>query len=142
MVWIVNAQHIKYIPGHKTDKKDTAWICKLFLPGLLKPSYIPQKEQRELRALTRYRNKLILHNASEKNYIIRILEDGNFKLDSVLGSTSGVTASKLIDKLVRNGVVTKEDIDAVYHRRIQASKEEIYLAGEGFVDGHQNICSG
>mgnify|MGYP002517322326 CR=1 FL=1 len=136
-VWIVNARHIKYVPGHKTDKMDSAWICKLLLAGLLKPSYIPPKEQRELRDLTRYRNKLIQHNASEKNRIIRVLEDCNVKLDSVVSSTSGVTASKLIDKLVQKGAVTMEDIDEVYHRRLQASKEEIYLACEGFIDDHQ-----
>ena len=136
-VWIVNARHIKYVPGHKTDRMDSVWICKLLLAGLLKPSYIPPKEQRELRDLTRYRNKLIQHNASEKNRIIRVLEDCNVKLDSVVSSTSGVTASKLIDKLVQKGAVTMEDIDEVYHRRLQASKEEIYLACEGFIDDHQ-----
>lgn len=47
-VWIVNARHIKYVPGHKTDKKDSAWICKLLIAGLLKPSYIPPKDRREL----------------------------------------------------------------------------------------------
>ena len=54
-----------------------------------------------------------------------------------MSNTSGVTATKLIDKLVQNGAVTMEDIDAVYHRRLQASKEEIYLACEGFIDDHQ-----
>ena len=136
-VWIVNARHIKYVPGHKTDKKDSAWICKLLLAGLLKPSYIPPKEQRELRDLTRYRNKLIQHIASEKNRVIRVLEDCNVKLDSVLSSTSGVTATKLIDKLIENGSVTMDDIDEVYHQRIHASKEDIYLACEGFIDEHQ-----
>lgn len=68
-VWIVNARHIKYVPGHKTDKKDSAWICKLLLAGLLKLSYIPEREQRGLRDLTRYRNKLIQNIASEKNRI-------------------------------------------------------------------------
>lgn len=65
-VWIVNARHIKNVPGHKTDKMDSEWICKLLLAGLLKPSYIPPKEQRQLRDLTRYRNKLIQQIASEK----------------------------------------------------------------------------
>ena len=55
-VWIVNARYIKNVPGHKTDKMDSEWICKLFLAGLLKPSYIPPKEQRQLRDLTRYRS--------------------------------------------------------------------------------------
>jgi len=58
-------------------------------------------------------------------------------LDSVLSSTSGVTATKLIDKLIENGFVTMGDIDEVYHQRIQASKEDIYLACEGFIDEHQ-----
>ena len=98
-VWIVNARHIKNVPGHKTDKMDSEWICKLLLAGLLKPSYIPPKEQRQLRDLTRYRNKLIQHIASEKNRIMRILEDCNIKLSSVVSSTSGSTATALIDML-------------------------------------------
>jgi len=138
-VWIVNARHIKYVPGHKTDKKDSAWICQLLLAGLLKPSYIPPKEQRELRDLTRYRNRLIQHIASEKNRIIRVLEDCNVKLDSVVSSTSGVTATHLIDKLVSNGKVTMEDIDAVYHTNLHATKAELYLACEGFIDEHQKF---
>ena len=135
-VWIVNARHIKYVPGHKTDKKDSAWICKLLLAGLLKPSYIPPREQRQLRDLTRYRTKLVQQIASEKNRIIRILEDCNVKLDSVLSSTSGVVATKLIDKLIDNGKVTMSDIDEVYHRRLAASKELLYMACEGFIEEH------
>ncbi len=98
-VWIVNARHIKYVPGHKTDKRDSAWICKLLLAGLLKPSYIPPRKQRELRDLTRYRTKLIQQAASEKNRINRVLEDCNIKLSSVVSSTHGVVATKLIHKL-------------------------------------------
>ena len=90
-VWVVNARHIKNVPGHKTDKNDSEWICKLLLAGLLKPSYIPPKEQRQLRDLTRYRNKLIQQIASEKNRTMRILEDCNIKLSSVVSDTSGVT---------------------------------------------------
>ncbi len=89
-VWIVNARHVKNVPGHKTDKKDSAWLCKLLLAGLLKPSYIPPKEPRELRDRTRYRKKLVQDIASNKNRIIRILEDCNVKLSSVLSDTSGV----------------------------------------------------
>jgi Transposase and inactivated derivatives len=83
IVWIVNTRHIKYVPGLKTNKTDSAWIYKLLLASLLKPSYIPAREQRELRDLTRYRSKLIQHIASEKNRIIRILEDCKIKLSSV-----------------------------------------------------------
>ncbi len=135
-VWIVNAAHVKYVPGHKTDKKDSAWLCKLLLAGLLKPSYIPGKEQRELRDLTRYRTKLVQSNASNKNRIIRILEDANIKLSSVLSSTSGVVGTKLIDKICEGKQITMQDIDQVYHKKLGASKEEIFEACQGFVTEH------
>jgi len=135
-VWIVNAAHIKYVPGHKTDKKDSAWICKLLLAGLLKPSYIPPKEQRELRDLTRYRTKLIQSNASNKNRIMRQLEDANIKLSSVLSSTSGVVATKLINKLCDGKEITMQDVEEVYHKKLGASKEEIFEACQGFITEH------
>jgi transposase len=135
-VWIVNARHVKYVPGHKTDKRDSKWLCKLLLAGLLKPSYIPPREQRELRDLTRYRRKLIGQIASEKNRIIRVLEDCNIKLSSVLSDTQGVVGTKLIDLLCTNGTVSMEDIESVYHGKLQASKEAIYEACEGLVTGH------
>lgn len=79
-IWIVNARHIKNVPGHKTDKMDSEWICKLLMAGLLKNSYIPPKAQRELRDLTRYRRKLIQAVSADKNRIVRVLEDGNISL--------------------------------------------------------------
>jgi len=135
-VWIVNARHIKYVPGHKTDKQDSAWICKLLLAGLLKPSYIPPREQRELRDLTRYRTKLIQHVASEKNRIIRVLEDCNVKLSSVLSSTQGVTATRLINQLCEGRTVTMKDIEEVYHGKLGASKEDLYEACQGLMTPH------
>jgi transposase len=135
-VWIVNAAHVKNVPGHKTDKKDSAWLCKLLLAGLLKPSYIPAKEQRELRDLTRYRTRLIQSNASNKNRIIRILEDANIKLSSVLSSTNGVVGTKLIDKICEGQAITLQDVDEVYHKKLEASKEEIYEACQGFITSH------
>ncbi len=135
-VWIVNARHIKYVPGHKTDKADSAWICKLLLAGLLKPSYIPDREQRELRDLTRYRTKLIQHIVSEKNRIMRILEDCNVKLSSVLSDTGGVVATKLIDMICEGKPVTMAAIEAVYHGKLSASKEDLYEACNGLVEEH------
>ena len=135
-VWIVNARHVKNVPGHKTDKKDSRWLCKLLLAGLLKPSFIPPLEQRELRDLTRYRKKLIQDVSSNKNRIIRILEDGNVKLSSVLSDTSGVTATKLINKLCEGEEVTMKDIDEVYHKKIVATKEELWEACNGHATDH------
>ncbi len=135
-VWIVNARHIKNVPGHKTDVMDSRWICKLLLAGLLKPSYIPPKEQRQLRDLTRYRNKLVQQIASEKNRIMRILEDCNIKLSSVVSDTSGVTATSLIDMLCEGRKLTLADVESVYHRKLAASPEELLEACTGNVEEH------
>ena len=115
------------------DKQDSAWICKLLLASLLKPSYIPPREQRELRDLTRYRTKLIQHVASEKNRIIWVLEDCSVKLSSVLSSTQGVTATKLINQLCEGRTVTMQDIEEVYHGKLGASKEDLYEASQGLM---------
>ena len=133
IVWIVNARHVKYVPGHKTDKHDSACICKLLLAGLLKPSYIPPKEQRELRDLTRYRKRLVEQISSNKNRIIRVLEDCNVKLSSVLSDTQGSVGSKIVDRLISGELVTMDFIDIIYHKKLKASKEEIYEACEGFM---------
>lgn len=140
-VWIVNAAHVKYVPGHKPDKKDSEWLCKLLLAGLLKPSYIPAKEQRELRDLTRYRTKLVQSNASNKNRIIRILEDANIKLSSVLSSTSGVVGPKLIDKICEGKQITMQDIDQVYHKNWEPAKMKFLKLAKGLSPPTMFTCS-
>ncbi|MCH3994441.1 IS110 family transposase [Prevotella cerevisiae] len=136
-IWVVNARHIKNVPGHKTDRMDSEWICKLLMAGLLKNSYIPPREQRELRDLTRYRRKLVQSVTADKNRIIRVLEDGNIKLSSVLSSTSGVTGEKLTALLCTGKKLTIEDVRSVYHKKIQASPEEILEACTGNLTSHQ-----
>jgi len=99
-VILVNARHIKNVPGQKTDKKDSKWIAKLLLSGLLKGSFIPPKPTRELRDLTRYRRKVVGTIASEKNRVQKILEDANIKLSSVVSDMSGAVATKIINALL------------------------------------------
>lgn len=136
-IWIVNARHIKNVPGHKTDKNDSEWICQLLMAGLLKPSFIPPRQQRELRDLTRYRRKLIGMVSANKNRIIHTLEDGNVKLSSVLSDTSGSTATKLIEMLCDGKVLTLDDVESVRHRRCQHSAEEMLEACTGYMNGHK-----
>jgi len=88
-VILVNARHVKNVPGHKTDKKDSIWLSKLLLSGLLKGSFIPKVEFRDLRDLVRYRKKVVEQISREKNRIIKILEDANIKLSSVLSNVDG-----------------------------------------------------
>lgn len=135
-VWIVNTRHIKNVPGHKTDKMDSEWICKLHLAGLLKLSYIPPKELRKLRDLTRYRNKLIQSIAAEKNRMMRVLEDCNIKYSSVVSNTSGVSVTVLIDMLCEGHKLTMTDIKSVYHKKLSASPQELLEACTGFVEEH------
>ncbi|WP_420854524.1 IS110 family transposase [Solitalea lacus] len=88
-VILVNARHVKNVPGHKTDKKDSAWIAKLLASGLLKPSFIPQQSIRELRELVRYKKKLINQRVEHVNRLHKVLQDGNIKLASVVSNVRG-----------------------------------------------------
>src|SRR5262250_3470060 len=89
-VLLVNAQHIKAVPGRKTDIKDAEWIADLLQHGLLRPSFIPPAPQRHLRDLTRYRSTLLAERARLINRLHKVLEDTNLKLTSVATNILGV----------------------------------------------------
>ena len=91
---VVNAQHMKAVPGRKTDVKDAEWIAKLLRHGLLKASYIPDRNQRELRELVRYRRSIIEERARQHNRIQKVLEGANIKLGSVVSDVMGVSATR------------------------------------------------
>jgi transposase len=133
---VVNARHLKNVPGRKTDKADSQWICKLLISGLLKGSFIPPENIQELRDLHRYKKKLIGTVASEKNRIIRVLEDANIKLSSVVSDTSGVTASYLIKGLIEGRKDLEKLIAECYHRKLQASPGQIKEAINGRLTAH------
>lgn len=121
-VILVNARHIKNVPGHKTDKKDSEWIAKLLLSGLLKGSFIPSPAIRELRVLYRQRKKLINQRSREKNRVQNILEDANIKLGSVVSDVfsktgqailwhllTGETDPIVLSNLAKGSLVRKKD---------------------------------
>jgi transposase len=135
---LVNARHIKNVPGRKTDKKDSKWIAKLLLSGLLKGSFIPPKPIRELRDLTRYRRKVVGQIASEKNRIQKILEDGNIKLSSVVSNMSGVTATKIIDAMIA-GEEDVEELIRFRHGKMQASREDLKASLKGKLTDHHRF---
>jgi transposase len=97
---LVNAQHIKHVPGRKTDVKDAQWIAELLQHGLLTGSYVPERPQRELRELTRYRTQVIRERAAELNRLQKTLEGANVKLGDVVADISGVSARKMLEALV------------------------------------------
>lgn len=135
---LVNARHVRNVPGHKTDKKDSQWLSKLLLAGLLKGSFIPPRAIRELRDLVRYKRKVADRAASEKNRIIKILEDANIKLSSVLTNVDGATGTKIINDLIA-GITDVEALLGHYHGKIKASREEVRKALEGRLTEHHQF---
>jgi transposase len=99
-VLVVNARHIKAVPGRKTDVKDCEWIAELLRHGLLHPSFIPDRPQRELRELTRYRTSLIQERAAEVNRLQKVLEGGNIKLAAVATDIMGTSGREMLAALV------------------------------------------
>jgi len=137
-ILLVNARHIKNVPGRKTDKKDSKWIAKLLLSGLLQGSFIPPKDIRELRDLTRYKRKIIQQIASEKNRIQKILEDANIKLSSVVSDMSGATAVKIIDAMIEG----EENIDNLVnmrHGKMLVSEKDLAAALKGKLTEHHKF---
>jgi transposase len=136
-VMLVNARHVKNVPGHKTDKRDSRWLTKLLLSGLLKASFIPPAETRQMRDLFRYRRKLTGQISSEKNRLQKILEDANIKLSSVVSDVFGVSATRIIDALLEG----QEDIGELVklgHPRL-ARKDELNEALVGRLTEHHRF---
>lgn len=96
---VVNARHIKSVPGRKTDVKDSEWLAELGRCGLLRKSFIPPRDLRELRLITRYRRKVSGILASEKNRLNKILDDGGVRLGCVVSDIDGVSAKKMVKAL-------------------------------------------
>lgn len=99
-VLLVNAKHIKFVPGRKTDVKDAQWIAELLQHGLLKASFIPPAPQRELRELVRYRSHLIQERSREVNRIHKVLEDANLKLSSVATDVLGASGREMLSAII------------------------------------------
>lgn len=136
---LVNARHIKNVPGRKTDKLDSEWICKLLLSGLLKASFIPEQQIRELRDLNRYEQKLTQMLSGEKNRIHKILEDANIKLSCVISDIDGVTSRRLIEGLISGVQSVEELVEAHQHHKLKSSKAERIKALTGRMRPHHKF---
>ena len=132
---LVNPREIKNVPGRKTDQKDCEWICELLQFGLLSPSFVPSKEIRELRDLTRSRTKVIQHRVSVANRIHKVLQDANIKLSSVVSDILGVSSLAMIRALV-NGERDPNRLAEMALKRLRAKIPQLRLALDGAVDEH------
>ena len=99
-ILLVNAQHVKHVPGRKTDVKDAEWLAELLAHGLLRASFIPAKPQRDLRDLTRYRVNLVQERARVNQRLQKVLEQANIKLASVATDVLGVSGRRMLEELV------------------------------------------
>ncbi|MCX5853422.1 MAG: IS110 family transposase [Deltaproteobacteria bacterium] len=134
-VILVNARHVKNVPGRKTDVKDSEWLCKLLRSGLVRGSFIPPKEIRELRDLTRYKRKLIQSVASEKQRIEKILEDTNIKLSCVASDIFGVSGTRIIEELMK-GDLKAEEMAELSKGKLRRKKDDLKEALAGHMDTH------
>jgi transposase len=137
-VLVVNAQHIKAVPGRKTDIKDAEWIADLLQHGLLKASFIPSGPQRALRDLTRYRVRLTEEKAREVNRVQKTLEDTNLKLGDVVSDIMG-KASRMILQAIVDGETDPCPLAALAVGRVHASQEQLEAALRGTITDHHRF---
>lgn len=132
---VVNAKHIKAVPGRKTDVKDAEWIADLLRHGLLRGSHIPSRPERELRELVRYRKSLIRERASEVNRVQKVLEGANIKLSSVATDMMGVTARSILEELI-GGRTDPKLLASLAKGRLRDKRDELERALKGVVGSH------
>ena len=137
-VLVVNAKHMKNVPGRKTDVKDAEWIAGLLRHGLLQASYIPNREQRELRELIRYRRSLIDERAREVNRVQKVLEGANIKLSSVASNTLGKSGRAMLEAMIR-GEESPEVLSELAKGRMKSKKADLQKALRGLMGPHQRM---
>jgi transposase len=137
-VLVVNAQHIKAVPGRKTDVKDAEWIADLLRHGLLKASFIPPLPQRDLRDLTRQRTNLVQDHARVVNQLQKVLEWANIKLTSVVSDIMGVSARAMLAAII-GGEEDQGVLAELAQGKLRAKQAELERALEGHVRAHHRF---
>ena len=134
-VLVVNAAHLKHVPGRKTDVKDAEWIAELLSHGLLRPSFVPPAPQRALRDLTRQRSNLVQERARVVNQMQKVLEWANIKLSSVVTDVTGVSARAMLEALIA-GQTDVAVLAELAQGRLRAKRAELEQALRGTLQSH------
>jgi transposase len=137
-VMVVNAAHIKAVPGRKTDRNDAEWIAELLQHGLVRPSFIPDRPQRELRDLTRTRTALIDERSAAVNRLQKVLEDANLKVASVATDIMGVSGRAMVEAILQ-GTTDPVTLAELAKGRLRAKRTELERALAGRVSGHHRL---
>lgn len=135
---LINAQHIKAVPGRKTDVNDAEWIAELLRHGLLRASFVPPLGQRELRELTRYRSTFVRERATLVNRVQKVLESANIKLASVATDVMGVSGRAMLEGIV-GGQATPEEMAELAKGRMREKRAELAKALSGRVKPHHRF---
>ena len=133
-----NAQHIKNVPGRKTDAKDCDWISDLARHGLISASFVPPRPVRDLRDLTRYRRKLVEAQAAERNRLIKLLESASIKLAGVASDVLGVSGRAMLRALIE-GEQSAAEMAGLARGRMRRKQAELARALDGHVDEHHRF---
>jgi transposase len=140
-LWLLNARHLKNVPGRKTDVQDAAWICQLVEHGLVRPSFVPPKEIRELRNLTRYRKAQIEERTREIQRLEKVLQDAGIKLSSVATRVLGASGRAMLDALV-SGTTDPELLAELARGRLRSKLPALRDALEGSFSSHHALMVG
>jgi transposase len=135
---VTNAAHMKAVPGRKTDVADAHWIADLLRHGLLRASFIPSREQRDLRELTRHRSSLAAKRAQAVNELQKSLESANIKLQSVVSDITGVSATEMLAEMLAGKKDAKE-LAQLARRRMRAKIPELEKALSGELRAHHRL---
>ena len=139
--WLLNAGHMKNVPGRKTDVKDAEWICQLVEHGLVRPSFVPPKEIRHLRDLTRYRKRQIEERTREVQRLEKVLQDAGIKLSSVATRVLGASGREMLDALVE-GTTDPEVLADLAKGRLRKKIPALKEALEGHFSNHHAFMVG
>jgi len=137
-VILVNAQHIKAVPGRKTDVRDSEWLAELLRHGLLRASFIPPQPIRDLRDLVRYRKTLVYERSQEVNRLHKLLETANVKLTSVVSDVMGKSGRAMLDALLE-GQSDPEALAELARGSLRGKLPQLREALEGRVDAHHRV---
>ena len=138
---LVNARHIKQVPGRKTDVKDGEWIADLLRHGLLRASFVPDRPQRELRELTRYRTTLVRERSAERSRIQKTLEGAGIKLGDVASDVLGASGRQMLEALVR-GVTDASLVADMAKGSLRGKRPQLERALTGEFGAHQRFLVG
>ena len=135
---VVNARHVRQLPGRKTDVNDSQWLATLLRHGLLRKSFVPPKEIRSLRDMTRYRRMLVQSATTEKNRILKLLEMAGIKLSSVASDVFGASGMDMLRALAKGGVPL-DDIVQMARSRLRGKLPDLRLALDVLIDEHHRL---